>query len=93
MKILISCGARPDNIILLDSKGVVHSGREDLNQYKAMFAVETDRRTPVDALEGADVFVGLSGPDLFTPEMLKSMADNPIVFACSNPDPERSGRK
>jgi len=88
MKILISCGARPDNIILLDSKGVVHSGREDLNQYKAMFAVETDRRTPVDALEGADVFVGLSGPDLFTPEMLKSMADNPIVFACSNPDPE-----
>ncbi|TDT37035.1 malate dehydrogenase (oxaloacetate-decarboxylating)(NADP+) [Halospina denitrificans] len=88
MKILISCGARPENIMLLDSKGVVHSGRDDLNQYKAMFAVETERRTPADALEGADVFVGLSGPDLLTPEMLKSMAANPIVFACSNPDPE-----
>ena len=88
MKILISCGARPENIMLLDSKGVVHSGREDLNQYKAMFAVETDRRTPADALEGSDVFVGLSGPDLLTPEMLNSMAPNPIVFACSNPDPE-----
>ncbi|MEQ6886115.1 malic enzyme-like NAD(P)-binding protein [Salicola sp. Rm-C-2C1-2] len=88
MKILISCGARPENIMLLDSKGVVHSGREDLNQYKAMFAVETERRTPEDALEDSDVFVGLSGPDLLTPEMLSSMAPNPIVFACSNPDPE-----
>lgn len=88
MKILISCGARPENIIMLDSKGVIHSGRDDLNQYKAMFAVDTDRRTPEDALVDADVFVGLSGPDLLTPEMLKSMAPNPIVFACSNPDPE-----
>ena len=73
---------------MLDRKGVIHTGREDLNQYKAMFAIETDKRTLAEACEGADVFVGLSGPDLLTPEMLTSMADNPVVFACSNPDPE-----
>tara|TARA_R100000322_G_scaffold166188_1_gene132317 strand:- start:1450 stop:2733 length:1284 start_codon:yes stop_codon:yes gene_type:complete len=88
MKLLISCGARAENIFMLDRKGVIHAGRDDLNEYKAMFATETDRRTPLDACRDADVFVGLSGPDLFTPEMLKSMAPNPIIFACSNPDPE-----
>lgn len=88
MKLLISCGAVLENIYMLDRKGVIHSGREDLNQYKAMFASETDKRTLAEACEGADVFVGLSGPDLFPAEALKSMAPNPVVFACSNPDPE-----
>ncbi|ABC32626.1 Malic enzyme [Hahella chejuensis KCTC 2396] len=88
MKLLISCGAKSENIYMIDRKGVIHSGRDDLNQYKAMFALETDKRTLADACEGADVFVGLSGPDLLSVDMLKSMAPNPVIFACSNPDPE-----
>ena len=88
MKLLISCGAQSENILMLDRKGVIHSGREDLNQYKAMFANDTDKRTLADACDGADVFVGLSGPNLFPAEALASMAPNPVVFACSNPDPE-----
>src|SRR5680860_612041 len=88
MKLLISCGARSENIFMLDRKGVIHSGRDDLNQYKAMFANDTDKRTLDDAIDGADVFVGLSGPDLLSGEQLKKMAPNPVVFACSNPDPE-----
>jgi malate dehydrogenase (oxaloacetate-decarboxylating)(NADP+) len=73
---------------MCDRKGVIHSGRDDLNQYKAVFAHDTDKRTMSDALDGADVFVGLSGPDLLSAENLNRMAANPIVFACSNPDPE-----
>ncbi|GHC24180.1 malic enzyme-like NAD(P)-binding protein [Aidingimonas halophila] len=88
MKLLVSCGAKAEHIDMLDRKGVIHGGREDLNQYKAMFATDTDRRTLDDAIDGADVFVGLSGPNLLSPEQLQSMASNPIVFACSNPDPE-----
>lgn len=88
MKLLVSCGARAEHIFMLDRKGVVHSERDDLNQYKAMFATETSRRTLDDAIEGADVFVGLSGPNLLKPEQLQRMATNPVVFACSNPDPE-----
>ncbi|HTN30828.1 MAG TPA: malic enzyme-like NAD(P)-binding protein [Pseudomonas sp.] len=88
MKLLISVGAKVENIFMIDRKGVIHSGRDDLNQYKAMFAHETDKRTLDDALDGADVFVGLSGPNLLSAEGLKRMAANPIVFACSNPDPE-----
>jgi len=87
-KLLISAGMKPENIYMLDRKGVIHSGREDLNQYKAMFAVETEKRTLADAMEGADIFLGLSGPNLLPAELLKTMAPNPIVFACSNPDPE-----
>ncbi|MGI0118773.1 malic enzyme-like NAD(P)-binding protein [Zooshikella sp. RANM57] len=87
-KLLISCGMKPENIYMLDRKGVIHSGRTDLNQYKAAFANETSKRTLDDAIEGADVFLGLSGPNLLSPEQLKKMAPNPIVFACSNPDPE-----
>ena len=90
MKLLISCGIRTENIFMLDRKGVIHSGRDDLNQYKAMFANDTDKRTLDDAIDGADVFLGLSGPDLLTADQLKKMAPNPIVFACSNPDPEIS---
>ncbi|PVY70373.1 malate dehydrogenase (oxaloacetate-decarboxylating)(NADP+) [Tamilnaduibacter salinus] len=88
MKLLISCGIKSENIFMLDSKGVIHSGRDNLNQYKAMFAIDTDARTLDDAMEGADVFLGVSGPDLLPVETLKKMAPNPIVFACSNPDPE-----
>ncbi|EPC01707.1 malate dehydrogenase [Litchfieldella anticariensis FP35 = DSM 16096] len=88
MKLLVACGAKAENIYMLDRKGVIHSGREDLNQYKAMFATDTERRTLDDAIDGADVFVGLSGPNLLSPEQLNKMAANPVVFACSNPDPE-----
>ena len=88
MKLLVACGMKGENIYMLDRKGVIHAGRDDLNQYKALFANETDKRTLDDAIDGADVFVGLSGPDLLSAEQLKKMAPNPIVFACSNPDPE-----
>ncbi|MDN5534620.1 malic enzyme-like NAD(P)-binding protein, partial [Pseudomonas sp.] len=90
MKLLVSMGAKVENIFMIDRSGVIHAGRDDLNQYKAQFAHATDKRTLADALDGADVFVGLSGPNLLSPEGLKSMAANPIVFACSNPDPEIS---
>ncbi|MBZ9540160.1 malate dehydrogenase [Modicisalibacter tunisiensis] len=88
MKLLVACGAKAENIYMLDRKGVIHSGRDDLNQYKAMFATETDKRTLDEAIDGADVFVGLSGPNLLSPDQLRRMAANPVVFACSNPDPE-----
>ncbi|WP_438462740.1 malic enzyme-like NAD(P)-binding protein [Marinomonas sp. PE14-40] len=90
MKLIISCGAQRENIYVLDRKGVIHSGRDDLNQYKAMFAIDTDKRTLDDAIDGADVFIGVSGPNLLSAEQLTKMAANPVVFACSNPDPEIS---
>lgn len=77
------------NITMLDSKGVIHSGRDDLNKYKKLFAFDTEDRTLEDAIKDADMVLGLSQPDLITPEMVKSMSDtNPIIFACANPDPE-----
>ncbi len=77
------------NITMLDSKGVIHSGRDDLNKYKQMFAFETPDRTLADAMNGADMVLGLSQPDLITPDMVKTMSDtNPIIFACANPNPE-----
>jgi malate dehydrogenase (oxaloacetate-decarboxylating)(NADP+) len=88
MKLLINMGAKVENVYMIDRKGVIHSGRADLTAEKAAFATETDKRTLDDAIEGADVFLGLSGPDLLSPEQLKKMADNPVVFACANPDPE-----
>jgi len=88
MRLLMLLGARRENIRLVDRGGVVHTGREGLNEYKLEFVVETEDRTLEDAMRGADVFVGLSGPDLVTREMIASMADRPIVFALSNPDPE-----
>jgi malate dehydrogenase (oxaloacetate-decarboxylating)(NADP+) len=88
MKLLLNMGAKVENIYMLDRKGVIHSGREDLTTEKAIFATETDKRTLDDAIDGADVFVGLSGPNLLSPEQLKKMADSPVVFACANPDPE-----
>lgn len=88
LKLLISMGVNPENVIALDRKGVIHSGREDLPPYKKQFAITTDKRTAEDALNGADVFIGLSGPETVTSDMIKSMAADPIVFALSNPDPE-----
>ncbi len=88
MKLLVSMGAKVENIFMIDRKGVIHSKRDDLNQYKAVFALETDKRTLSEALDGADVFVGLSGANLLSADDLKRMARDPIVFACSNPDPE-----
>ncbi|MGM0526018.1 MAG: malic enzyme-like NAD(P)-binding protein [Pseudomonadota bacterium] len=88
MELLIKCGAQREHIYMLDSKGVIHTRRDDLNEYKALFANNTDKRTLEDVIEGADLFLGVSGPDLLEPETLKLMADKPIVFACSNPDPE-----
>ena len=88
MELLIKCGAQREKIYMLDTKGIVHSRRDDLNEYKKLFANNTDKRTLDDAVEGADVFVGVSGPNLLSPEQVKLMAPNPIIFACSNPDPE-----
>ncbi len=88
MKLLINMGAQVENIYMIDRKGVIHSGRNDLTPEKAAFATETDKRTLDDAIDGADVFVGLSGPDLLSAEQLAKMAPTPIVFACANPDPE-----
>lgn len=90
MKLLISMGAKLENIFMVDRKGVIHSGRTDLTQYKAVFAHETDQHTLEQAIEGADAFVGLSGANLLSAENLKRMAENPVVFASSNPDPEIS---
>ncbi|WP_341664752.1 malic enzyme-like NAD(P)-binding protein [Vibrio sp.] len=88
MELLIKCGAMREKIYMLDRKGVIHTRRDDLNQYKQLFANNTDKRTLEDVIEGADLFLGVSGPNLLDPEALKLMADKPIVFACSNPDPE-----
>ena len=87
-KLLILAGMNPQNIFMCDRKGVIHSGRDDLNQYKQAFAVDTDKRTVDDAIEGADIFLGLSGPNMVTGEQIKTVADNAIVFACANPVPE-----
>lgn len=88
MELLINCGAQREKIYMLDTKGVIHTRRDDLNEYKKLFANNTDKRTLEDVIEGADVFVGVSGPDLLTAEHVKLMALNPVIFACSNPDPE-----
>jgi malate dehydrogenase (oxaloacetate-decarboxylating)(NADP+) len=88
MQLLVSLGARRENIYMLDRRGVIYAGREGVNAYKREFASRTDKRSLSEAIDGADVFIGLSGADLLTPEMLLSMAARPVVFACSNPDPE-----
>ena len=85
----IRLGLRRENITMCDTKGVLYKGRkEGMNKYKERFAKDTDARTLAEAVRGADVLLGLSSANCFTPEMLLSMADNPIVFAMANPDPE-----
>ncbi|MFH4665328.1 malic enzyme-like NAD(P)-binding protein [Vibrio cidicii] len=88
MELLIKCGAMREKIYMLDRKGVIHTRRDDLNEYKQLFANNTDKRTLEDVISGADLFLGVSGPNLMPAEALKLMADKPVVFACSNPDPE-----
>ena len=85
----LSLGVSRHNLILCDTKGVVYAGRkEGMNPYKAKLAAETKARTLAEAMVEADVFVGLSGPNMVTPEMVKTMAKDPIIFAMANPDPE-----
>ena len=88
MNLLAALGADKSKLLMVDSKGVINTQRTDLNGFKQQFAVETDCQTLADACRGADVFIGVSGPNLMTTDMLLSMAANPIVFALSNPDPE-----
>jgi malate dehydrogenase (oxaloacetate-decarboxylating)(NADP+) len=88
MRLLTGMGAVKANILMLDRKGVINTRRDDINIYKAEFAHPGPFTTPLEALQGADVFIGVSGPDLMTPAMLKVMAPRPVVFALSNPNPE-----
>ncbi len=83
-----SSGVKNENIIMCDSKGVIYKGRKNIDQFKSVHAVETDLRTLDQAMKGADVFLGLSAKDVVSKEMVRSMAKNPIIFACANPDPE-----
>jgi malate dehydrogenase (oxaloacetate-decarboxylating)(NADP+) len=87
-ELAIKWGVKRENIMLVDSKGVVHSGRTDLNKYKQRFILDTDARTLSDAVRGADVFYGLSVANVMTSDMVKSMAKDPVIFAMANPDPE-----
>ncbi|MBI4720961.1 MAG: NADP-dependent malic enzyme [Chitinivibrionia bacterium] len=88
-KMYLSLGMKKEHIILCDSKGVIYKGRtEGMNKYKQEFAIDTPLRTLEEAMKGADAFVGVSVADTLTPEMVKSMAAKPIIFAMANPDPE-----
>ncbi|HEY5671546.1 MAG TPA: NADP-dependent malic enzyme [Anaerolineales bacterium] len=88
-ELMVRLGARRDNILLVDTRGVVYQGRtEGMNKYKERFAHDTDARTLADAMRGADVFYGLSIANILTPEMVKTMAESPLIFAMANPDPE-----
>jgi len=89
MRLLVSLGAHRNNILMLDRKGVIHTDRKGLNPYKWSFASEdTSKNTLLDAMTGADVFIGVSGANLLNEAALMAMAARPIVFALSNPDPE-----
>ncbi|HEX9815548.1 MAG TPA: malic enzyme-like NAD(P)-binding protein, partial [Candidatus Thermoplasmatota archaeon] len=85
----LKLGVKREHVTFVDTVGVVHKGRkENMNPYKEAFANDTKARTLADALRGADVFMGLSAPNIVTPDMVRSMARDPIVFALANPDPE-----
>ncbi len=88
IRLLMTLGAHRNNIFAIDRQGVIHTGRRDLNPYKFGIAADTEKRTLADAMEGADVFIGVSGPDLISAEVLSAMAPRPVVFALSNPVPE-----
>jgi malate dehydrogenase (oxaloacetate-decarboxylating)(NADP+) len=88
-ELAVRLGVRRENITLVDTRGVVYEGRsEGMNEYKARFAQRSKARTLADAVRDADVFYGLSAPDVLTPEMVKTMAKRPLIFAMANPDPE-----
>ena len=88
MNLLLALGARRENLMLVDRRGVIHHERQGLDPTKAAFALDTACRTLSEAMVDADVFIGVSGPNLVTADMLKTMAPRPVVFALSNPDPE-----
>lgn len=90
VKLYVSLGAKPQNFIMFDAKGVIHSQRDDLTDDKKAFAVKSGNITLADAMKGADVFIGLSIGNIVTADMIRSMAKRPIVFALANPDPEVS---
>jgi malate dehydrogenase (oxaloacetate-decarboxylating)(NADP+) len=88
-ELAIRSGVKRENIILVDTRGVVYQGRQEgMNKYKQLLAVDTDLRTLADAIRGCDVFYGLSVANVLTPEMVKTMAEQPLIFALANPDPE-----
>ena len=87
-KLYVSLGAKRENILMLDSKGVIKPSRGNLTEQKAYFANEVEASTLAEAINGADVFLGLSRGNILKAEMVKTMAPDPIVFACANPDPE-----
>jgi malate dehydrogenase (oxaloacetate-decarboxylating)(NADP+) len=87
-KLLVSIGVKTENIVMLDTKGVLRKDRTDMNKYKQLFATDRDIHTLAEAMEGADVFLGLSTKNIVSKDMVRSMAANPIVFAMANPDPE-----
>ncbi len=89
-RLYLSLGIRKENIVMVDSKGVINRKRKDLNKYKQEFITDRDLDTLAQALKGADLFLGLSAANMMTKEMLASMAQNPIVFAMANPNPEIS---
>ena len=89
-KLYIRLGAKPENIIMLDSKGVINTRRTDLSEIKKPFATTQDIETLEEAIKGADVFLGLSVSGILTTNMVRSMSENPIIFALANPDPEIS---
>jgi len=89
IELVKSMGARPENIILCDTKGPIYQGREEgMNQWKSAHAVDTDARSLAEAVAGADVFFGVSAKGALTADMVRSMADRPIIFAMANPEPE-----
>jgi len=89
LNLLVSMGVSPKNIVLCDSKGPIYTGRQEgMNQWKSAFASDTDARNLGDAMVGVDMFLGLSVKDALTAEMVKTMSDQPIIFAMANPDPE-----
>lgn len=88
LRLLQTMGASIANIRVVDRKGVLHEGRDDLNEFKRVYAGPFSERSLTDAMVGADVMLGVSGPDLVNEDMIRSMAPKPIVFALSNPDPE-----
>ena len=91
LDLLVNLGFKKENMILVDRNGVVSEDRKDkVNKYKAVFALDTKKETLNDAMNGADVFIGVARGNLVTQEMVKSMSENPIIFALSNPDPEIS---
>jgi malate dehydrogenase (oxaloacetate-decarboxylating)(NADP+) len=88
LDLLVSLGLRKENILVTDSKGVLHAGRMGLDESKAHYARDTPARTLADAMPGADIFMGLSGPGVLTPAMVKTMGPQPIILAMANPTPE-----